>query len=35
MNGKDQRVRLRPSKAVARFLKGQPMRAVLCQFFDG
>ncbi|WP_018312613.1 transposase [Cupriavidus sp. UYPR2.512] len=32
--GKEQRVRLRSIIAVVRFLKGKPMRAVWCQFYD-
>jgi hypothetical protein len=32
--GKDQRVRLRSTVAVARFLKGTAVRAVWCQFYD-
>lgn len=32
--GKEQRIRLRSSIAVVRFLKGAPMRALWCQFFD-
>jgi hypothetical protein len=32
--GKEQRVRLRSTLALARFLKGAPVRAVWCQFYD-
>ncbi|MGF6735990.1 hypothetical protein OKW50_008163 [Paraburkholderia youngii] len=32
--GKEQRVRLRSTVAVARFLKGTPVRAVWCQFYN-
>jgi hypothetical protein len=32
--GKEQRVRLRSITALARFLKGLPVHAVWCQFFD-
>lgn len=32
--GKEQRVRLRSIVAVARFLKGTPVRAVWCQFYN-
>jgi hypothetical protein len=32
--GKEQRIRLRSIIAVARFLKGTPVRAVWCEFFD-
>jgi hypothetical protein len=32
--GKEQRVRLRSTLALARFLKGTPVRAVWCQFYD-
>lgn len=32
--GKDQRIRLRTAVALARFLKGTPVRAVWCEFYN-